>query len=216
MRDIVRSCFLNQGEICLCSSRVYVEREAMEEFLLDFKREMDTLQVGDPSDPNTFTGPLISREHLQKVKSFLDLAESENADVYSSPIDLEKTKNGFFFPPTVVSNISHESRCVSEEVFGPFVCVFPFDEEDEAIKKANSSKYGLSATIWSQDVNVIHRVSREVKVGTVWCNCWLQRNLHMPFGGFKASGLGREGTIDSREFFTEKKTVCVKIYDENF
>ena len=156
--------------------------------------------------------PLISREHLQKVQSYCDLAVSENADVYSSPIDLEKTKNGYFFPPTVVSNIGHESRCVTEEVFGPFVCVFPFDTEEEVVQKANSSKYGLSATIWSQDVNVIHRVSRAIKVGTVWCNCWLQRNLHMPFGGSKSSGLGREGTFDSREFFTEKKTVCVKIY----
>lgn len=212
MRDILRSCFLNQGEICLCSSRIYVERVIYDEFLNEFKNGMNDLKVGDPSKPETFIGPLISAEHLHKVQSYRTLAQSENADVYSTKIDSKSLGNGFFFPPTVVSNISHESRCVTEEIFGPLVCVFPFDSEEEVIEKVNGSKYGLCATIWSQDVNTIHRVSSKVKVGTVWCNCWLQRNLHFPFGGMKASGVGREGTVDSREFFTEKKTVCLKIY----
>lgn len=212
MNDIVRSCFLNQGEICLCSSKIYVERIIIDEFLENFKRLMNNLKVGDPSDPETFVGPLISREHLRKVQSYCDLARSEKAEVYSVEIDQAGLENGFFFPPTIVSNISHESRCVSEEIFGPLVCLFPFDSEEEVIEKVNSTNYGLSATIWSQNVNIIHRVSRKVKAGTVWCNCWLQRNLHFPFGGMKSSGLGREGTLDSREFFTEKKTVCIKIH----
>lgn len=210
--DIVRSCFLNQGEICLCSSRIYVDREIIDQFINDFRSAMDNLKVGDPSNPETFVGPLISREHLNKVQSYCDLARSENAEVYSVQIDSLGLESGFFFPPTIVSNISHKSNCATEEIFGPLVCVFPFDSEEEVIENVNSSKYGLSATIWSQDVNTIHRVSQRIKAGTIWCNCWLQRNLHFPFGGMKSSGVGREGTMDSREFFTEKKTVCVKIY----
>lgn len=212
MKDIVRSCFLNQGEICLCTSRIYVEAEIKEKFLIEFRREMDNLKVGDPSDPETFIGPLVSRQHLAKVQSYSDLAMTEGATVYSSQIKLDILNRGFFFPPTVITDIDHRSRCVMEEIFGPIVCVFPFTTEEEAIGLANESRYGLCGTIWSENVNVIHRVSRKLRTGTVWCNCWLQRNLHMPFGGMKCSGIGREGTFDSREFFTEKKTVCLKIY----
>lgn len=212
---LMRSCFLNQGEICLCTSRIYVQRDIFDEFLRLFVCETKKLKVGDPLHKSTFIGPLISREHLAKVKSYVELAQEEGAKIHcgaSFEVNLPlENQNGYFFPPTVVSNCSDDSRCIKEEVFGPFVCVMPFDEEEEAVKRSNDSIYGLSATIWTQDVDTLHRVAQGLKVGTVWCNTWLQRNLHMPFGGMKMSGIGREGTFDSKEFFTQKKTICIKI-----
>ncbi|RWS27313.1 aldehyde dehydrogenase family 8 member A1-like protein [Leptotrombidium deliense] len=211
--SILRSSFLNQGEICLSSSRIYVQKDIFQLFVQSFVSEMKKLKVGDPFDKDVFIGPLVSKQHLEKVKSYLDISVAEKADIFST-YDLSlpaHCKNGYFFPPTVITNISNDSRCMTEEIFGPIVCILPFDTETEVIQKANGVKYGLSATIWTKDVNKVHRVARQLQVGTVWVNCWLIRNLHMPFGGMKLSGVGREGTVDSRHFYTEKKTVCIKI-----
>lgn len=212
---LVRASFLNQGEVCLCATRIYVERELFDEFLQRFVAEAKQLKVGDPLDKSTFVGPLISRQHLEKVKGYVDLAKAEGAIVHcgaSFEVNLPvENQSGFFFPPTIISHIRDCSRCVKEEIFGPFVCVFPFDTEEEALRRAHDTDYGLSATVWSQNVNTLHRVAGKLKVGTVWCNTWLQRNLHMPFGGRKMSGIGREGTFDSRDFFCAKKTICVQI-----
>lgn len=172
------------------------------------------MKVGDPLDEQTFIGPLISESHKFKVASYIDLAKSEGK-VKTDELQLsDKNKNGYFVAPTLIIDMKDNSRCMKEEIFGPVVCISQFETEQEVIKRANDSPYGLTATVWSSSVDKIHRVANQLKVGTVWCNCWLLRNLHMPFGGVKSSGIGREGSFDSKEFYTEKKTICVKIANE--
>ncbi|RWS02476.1 aldehyde dehydrogenase family 8 member A1-like protein [Dinothrombium tinctorium] len=214
--NLIRSCFLNQGEVCLSSSKIYVEKEIYDDFVELFVTETKKLKVGNPLSSDTFIGALISKDHLEKVKSYVKIAESENAEIKCGGIDCDfqlddHVKNGFFFAPTVITNINESSRCMKEEIFGPVVCITHFESEEDVIKRANDVKYGLSATVWTQNVNKLLKVAHQLKVGTVWCNCWLVRNLHMPFGGMKMSGIGREGTQDSREFYTEKKTICIKL-----
>lgn len=172
------------------------------------------MKVGDPLDEQTFIGPLISESHKLKVASYIDLAKSEGK-VKTVELQLsDKNKNGYFVAPTLIIDPKDNSKCMKEEIFGPVVCISQFETEQEVIKRANDSPYGLTATVWSSSVDKIHRVANQLKVGTVWCNCWLLRNLHMPFGGAKSSGVGREGSFDSKEFYTEKKTICVKIANE--
>lgn len=169
------------------------------------------LKVGDPLENDTFVGPLISKEHQEKVQKYIQVARNEGAKVDTIQFELkEKNKSGFYVGPTIISHIREDSLCMKDEIFGPVVCIQSFTCEQEVVQKVNATEYGLCATIWSSSVDTIHRVANQLKVGTVWANCWLVRNLHMPFGGTKMSGNGREGTQDSREFYTEKKTICVK------
>ncbi|CAG2252947.1 ALDH8A1 [Mytilus edulis] len=210
----VRSSFINQGEICLCTSRIYVQRELYPRFLERFSEETRKLVVGDPKDDKSILGALISKEHLAKVKGYVEVAEKEGATILCGKEDMnlhDKNKQGYFMRPTIVTDVSDESRLIKEEIFGPVTCVMPFDTEEEVIQRANNVQYGLCATLWTTNASVLHRVSRALQVGTVWANCWLVRDLNMPFGGMKDSGIGREGTTDSMEFFMEQKTVCVKL-----
>ncbi|XP_068197990.1 2-aminomuconic semialdehyde dehydrogenase isoform X1 [Antennarius striatus] len=215
IQTTVRSSFSNQGEICLCTSRIYVERSIYSEFLEKFVAAVKKWKTGDPSDPSSNNGALISKEHLQKVRNFVALAKSEGGIVHCGEgvdqLDLpECNANGYFMPATVISGISDGSRVMQEEIFGPVTCIGPFDTEDEVITKANGVRYGLGATVWSQDTGKVHRVAKRLQAGLVWTNCWLVRDLNLPFGGMKNSGVGREGGKDSYHFFTEVKTVTIK------
>ncbi|XP_048250961.1 2-aminomuconic semialdehyde dehydrogenase-like isoform X2 [Haliotis rufescens] len=212
----IRSSFLNQGEICLCTSRLYVHQDIYKDFVDRFTLAASELVVGDPQDVNTFTGALISKEHLAKVKGYVEVARSDGATVLCGDgvkeLDLpEKCRNGYFMRPTVITNVTDDSRLMTEEIFGPVACIVPFETEEEVVRRANSVKYGLCATLWTQNVSRLHRIAQRLQVGTVWANCWLVRDLNMPFGGTKESGIGREGAKDSIEFFTEEKTICVKM-----
>ncbi|KAK5603855.1 Aldehyde dehydrogenase 8 member A1, partial [Crenichthys baileyi] len=189
----VRSSFSNQGEICLCTSRIYVERSIYSAFLEKFVAAARKWKTGDPSDPSNHNGALISKEHLEKVRSFVSLAKSEGAVIHCGEgvdhLDLpEPNKSGYFMPPTVISGISDCSRVMQEEIFGPVTCICPFDTEDEAVVRGNGVRYGLSATVWSRDVGRVHRLAQRLQAGLVWTNCWLVRDLNLPFGGMKHSG----------------------------
>ncbi len=224
LKMIVRSAFLNQGEICLCGSRIYVEREIYESFVTDFVREASEIVVGDPLDKKTFMGPLVSRDHRDKVASFVDEARASGMIVRcggKAPTSLAaEFKNGFFYEPTVITpkdgvaaeakSAFHESRIQNEEVFGPVVTIAPFDSVDEVVAFANSTRFGLAASVWTESLSLAHSVGARLHAGTVWINTWMSRDLRMPFGGVKESGLGREGQVDSLHFFTEAKTICIR------
>uniref|UniRef100_A0A8C5GCE5 2-aminomuconic semialdehyde dehydrogenase n=1 Tax=Gouania willdenowi TaxID=441366 RepID=A0A8C5GCE5_GOUWI len=211
----VRSSFSNQGEICLCTSRIYVERKIYPEFLDKFVAAAKKWKAGDPCDSSNSMGALISKEHLDKVRGFVALAKSEGGVVHCGEgldkLDLpEKNKCGYFMPATVITGVCDSSRVMQEEIFGPVVCVSPFDTEEEALTKGNGVRFGLAAAVWSRDVGKVHRVARQLQAGIVWTNCWLVRDLNLPFGGMKSSGIGREGAKDSYYFFTEVKSVTIK------
>uniref|UniRef100_A0A8W8NTL7 Aldehyde dehydrogenase domain-containing protein n=1 Tax=Magallana gigas TaxID=29159 RepID=A0A8W8NTL7_MAGGI len=210
----IRSSFVNQGEICLCTSRIYVQRAMYPKFVEKFVSETKKLTVGNPKNEKTFMGALISKEHLAKVKGYVDIAEKEGATIACGKEELnleDSIKNGYYMRPTVITDVKDDSRLMKEEIFGPVTCIVPFDTEEEVIRRANDVEYGLAATLWTQDASRLHRVSRCLQVGTVWANCWLVRDLNMPFGGMKNSGMGFEGNFDSMEFFTNQKTICVKL-----
>jgi len=214
IQTTIRSSFLNQGEICLCTSRIFVQRPIFQEFVTKFVEAMRKLKIGDPKEDSSWMGALISKEHLEKVKGYATLAKDEGHTIFTAeePLALPSAnQNGYFFPPTCIVDVPDSSRLMQEEIFGPITCVVPFDKEAEVIERANNVQYGLCATVWSSDVNTIHRVSKQLQVGTVWANCWLVRDLNMPFGGVKSSGIGREGLQESLDFFTEVKTVCLQL-----
>lgn len=229
----VRSSFLNQGEICLCGSRLLVQEGIYPEFLKRFVAKTKALVVGNPKDAKTNMGALISKEHLAKVQSYIEMAKTDGGKIETGggrpeglPAEFE---GGYFLAPTIISGLDHSSCVVTDEIFGPVVTVTPFKTEEEAITLANSVKYGLSCTIWTENSGRVHRVGLGVQAGTgtristhhsllpadlasVWVNTWLMRDLRVPFGGVKQSGIGREGGRHSIEFYTEQKTICVR-YD---
>ena len=205
----IRSSFWNQGEICLCGSRIFVERPVYETFVERFVAETKKLRIGDPTDETTDVGALISAAHLEKVTGYIELAKKEGGTIATGGRRVDR--KGYFVEPTIVTGLGCECRVLQEEIFGPVVTVTPFDREEEAIAFANSTRYGLSATVWTTNLARAHRVAAALDSGTVWINCWLLRDLRVPFGGMKESGVGREGGFDSLEFFTEAKNVCVKL-----
>lgn len=213
----IRSSFANQGEICLCTSRVFVQKGIFDKFLEKFVEKTRQLQVGSPKDPGTNLGALISKEHLAKVLGYVKLAVNEGGEIVCGegkdpPLNLPSPHTeGYFMHPTVITGLADSTRCMQEEIFGPVVAIVPFETEEEVIKRANGVQYGLCAVVWTENVSRTHRVSQRLQAGTVWCNCWLVRDLNMPFGGFKASGIGREGATESYEFYTEAKTICIKM-----
>ncbi|XP_032810842.1 2-aminomuconic semialdehyde dehydrogenase [Petromyzon marinus] len=211
----VRSSFANQGEICLCTSRIYVQRPIFKEFLEKFVKAARAWKVGPPDDFTSNMGPLISKEHLAKVRGYVELAERDGGQVLCGegvdPLLLPpRCQGGYFLAPTVITGVPDDSPAMQEEIFGPVVCVSPFEDEDEAVTRSNGVRYGLAAVVWSRDVARVHRVAKRLQAGIVWTNCWLIRELNLPFGGMKASGIGREGAKDSFEFFTDVKTITIK------
>jgi aminomuconate-semialdehyde/2-hydroxymuconate-6-semialdehyde dehydrogenase len=211
----IQSSFANQGQICLCGSRIFVEQTIYDEFLDRFLAGTKQLRIGDPQDAATEVGALISDAHLRKVEGYVALAKEEKGTILTGgkrPADLpERVRGGFFLEPTVIAGLDCGGRCMQEEIFGPVVTVTPFESPDDAIAYANSTRYGLSASVWTRDLQKAHRVAAAIESGTVWVNTWLLRDLRVPFGGMKESGVGREGGFDSLEFFTEAKNVCIKL-----
>ncbi len=209
----VRSSFSNQGQICLCGSRVFVESPKYEEFVRRFVEKVGQLKQGDPLEPTTDQGAIVSRMQLDKVKFYVDLAREEGGEIALGGIvpeaPNERCRNGYFFPPTVITGLPVACRVNREEIFGPVVTITPFESEEKVIRYANDIEYGLSSSIWTQNLNRAHRVAEQIHTGTVWVNCWLVRDLRVPFGGMKQSGVGREGGEEALRFFTEAKNVCI-------
>lgn len=209
----VRSSFANQGQICLCGSRLYIERSIYDKFKEAFVAKVKALTVGDPLDPATKTGAVVSKPHMEKVLSYVELAKEEGGTVLCGGHQVfpEGKENGYYIQPTVIEGLDEQCRTNQEEIFGPVVTIQPFDNEEEVIKYANASPYGLACTIWTSNLKRAHRVAHAVDTGIVWINCWLLRDLRTPFGGMKQSGVGREGGFHAIEFFREKKNVCIKL-----
>ena len=210
---IVRSAFTNQGQICLCGSRILVQKEIYEKFKTSFVDAVKNLKVGDPTDPDTKVGAIVSETHYNKILGYLQLIEQEGGSFLCGGNALKPggaLNNGFFIAPTVVEGLRMDCRTNQEEIFGPVVTIMPFDTEDEAITLANGTEYGLSASVWTADSSRIQRVSRALEAGIVWINTWMLRDLRTPFGGVKHSGVGREGGWEALRFFTEAKNICIK------
>lgn len=207
----VRSSFANQGQICLCGSRIFVERKIYSKFKSDFVAKVTALKVGDPSKADTNIGALVSKEHLEKVQSYIALTEDGGGTILSggNRVTVKAMEQGYYLEPTIIEVTSNNCKLNQEEIFGPVVTIMPFDTEEEAIAMANDVKYGLSATLWTSNINRTMRVSKEIEAGIVWVNTWLNRDLRTPFGGVKQSGVGREGGFEALKFFTEAKNVCV-------
>jgi aminomuconate-semialdehyde/2-hydroxymuconate-6-semialdehyde dehydrogenase len=213
VKESVRASFTNQGEICLCGSRIYVERSIYERFKIAFVEQVAALSVGDPLADTTKVGAIVSKLHYDKVLSYIELAKEEGGHILTggkAKLMGGRCANGFFIEPTVIEGLGHLCRTNQEEIFGPVVTLQPFDTEEEVLEMANSTPYGLACTVFTENLTKAHRVSSKVKSGIVWVNCWLLRDLRTPFGGVKQSGVGREGGWEALRFFTETKNVCVK------
>ncbi len=225
----IRSSFSNQGEICLCGSRIFIERPLYERFKADFVNRVSALKVGDPLEADTDVGAIVSKQHFDKIMFYIELAKTEGGTILtgghpgSPPVRGRVAAasadgvvggshlTGWFIEPTVIEGLAHDCRTNQEEIFGPVVTIMPFDTEEEVLGYANSVRYGLSVTVWTENLSRAHRVSAALESGIVWVNCWLLRDLRTPFGGMKDSGVGREGGFKALRFFTEEKNVCIKI-----
>ena len=211
LETTIRSSFSNQGEICLCGSRIFVEETIYDTFRDAFVERTQSLNVGDPNDEKTDMGALISKGHLEKVTGYIDLAKNEGGTILTGGENADvngRCNGGYFVEPTVIDGLSADCRTNQEEIFGPVVSLLPFSSEDEVIAMANSTQYGLSATIWTEDKTKADRVAGQLDSGVVWVNCWMVRDLRTPFGGMKNSGVGREGGMEALDFFTEQKNIC--------
>lgn len=214
MRTTLQSSFSNQGQICLCGSRILVEESIYEKFKAEFIARAKKLTVGDPLDDNSRQGAIVSKLHYDKVLSCIVLAKEEGGTVLLGGNAVKgsgRCEHGLFIEPTIIEGLGPHCRTNMEEIFGPVVTLQSFKTEEEALMLANTSDYGLSATIWTQDVSRANRVAGKVHSGIIWVNCWLLRDLRTPFGGFKSSGVGREGGWDALRFFTEPKNVCIEL-----
>jgi aminomuconate-semialdehyde/2-hydroxymuconate-6-semialdehyde dehydrogenase len=210
----VRSSFSNQGEICLCGSRVFVQDSLYDRFKGELVARASRLVVGDPVEPSTEQGALVSAEHLAKVRGYLDLARKEGGTILcgGQPVSLPgRCAKGWFLSPAVVEGLAPDCRTSQEEIFGPVVSLYRFRTEDEAVRLANGTPYGLASVVWTGSLDRAHRVARELHAGITWVNCWMVRDLRTPFGGVKQSGVGREGGWEALRFFTEAKNVCLKL-----
>ncbi|MGB0422878.1 MAG: aldehyde dehydrogenase [Flavobacteriales bacterium] len=215
LNTTIRSSFANQGQICLCGSRIFVQKEIYEKFRDAFVEKTNRMTVGNPLNPKTKTGAVVSEPHMKKVLEYINIAKGEGGKVLAGghqvvPDDQE-IANGFYIQPTIIEGLDHTCRTNTEEIFGPVVTIMPFDTEDDVIEMANHVRYGLSATIWTNNLKRAHRVSARLDSGIAWINCWLLRDLRTPFGGTKDSGVGREGGFEALRFFTEPQNVCIKL-----
>ena len=212
VKGVVRSGFLNQGQVCLCGSRILVQEKIYDEFVKKFVSEVQNMKIGDPSDENTKLGALISPEHLSKVEEYIKIAKDEGGTVLTGgyPNLPKEFKNGNWISPTVIADLDVNSRCSTEEIFGPVVTIHKFSNEKEAIEIANNTRYGLAGSIWTNDIEKANRVAESIHTGMIWINTWLHRDLRVPFGGVKDSGVGREGGKWSLSFFSEAMNICIK------
>jgi len=211
---IVRSGFANQGEICLCGSRLLVQRSIYDAFKQRYLARVKALRVGDPDEPTSDLGALVSKPHFDKVTGCIERARAEGGRVLlgGDAIKVDgRCADGWFVAPTVIEGLAPDSATNQEEIFGPVVTLIPFDDDAEAIAIANGTGYGLAASLWTSNLDRAHRVSAALEFGIVWINCWLLRDLRTPFGGVKNSGVGREGGVEALRFFTEPKNVCVRL-----
>ncbi|QSE90563.1 aldehyde dehydrogenase [Rhodococcus pseudokoreensis] len=209
----IRAIFGGNGQVCLSGSRLLVQNSIMDEFLERFADEADKLTVGDPKDASNFLGPLIEQRHLEKVHGYVELAQEEGGKILTGGARLTDAARakGFYYPPTVITGLTNDSRTAREEIFGPVETVLGFDDEDEALRIANDSPYGLAGMLFTQNLDRAHRMAARWKAGTVWINTFFERDLRLPFGGEGSSGLGREGGQYSRDFFTEPRAVTIRL-----
>ena len=213
LKTVVRSSFSNQGQICLCSSRIFIEKPLYEKFKKDFIEKINQLRVGDPLEMDSNLGAVVSEDHMKKVLSYVNLAKQEGGTILTGgkQIKLEgRCADGWFIAPTLIEGLAYNCRTNQEEIFGPVVTIMPFEKEEEVITYANSTKYGLATSLWTNNINRGHQFAEKLKTGIVWINCWMVRDLRTPFGGMKNSGVGREGGVEALRFFTEPKNVCIK------
>jgi aminomuconate-semialdehyde/2-hydroxymuconate-6-semialdehyde dehydrogenase len=214
VKTSVNGAFTNQGEICLTGSRIFIEKKIYDRFKDAFLKRVATLTVGDPLDENSRMGAIVSKPHMEKILSYIELAKKEGGKILCGGNQLRlkgKNANGFFIEPTVIEGLSYDCRTNQEEIFGPVVTLAPFETEVEALKYANSTTYGLAGMIWTENLTRAHRVAAKLESGIIWINCWLFRDLRTPFGGMKNSGVGREGGFEALRFFTEEKNVCIRL-----
>lgn len=213
LSNTIRSSFGNQGQICLCGSRILVEESIYEQFKTDFLARVAKLNNGDPLLETSKQGAVVSKAHFDKVMSCIALAKEEGGTILAGGHSVQpegRCQDGYFIAPTVIEGLGPQCRTNTEEIFGPVVTIQPFSTTEEAIAKANATAYGLSATIWTQDISKANKVANQVASGIIWVNCWLVRDLRTPFGGVKQSGVGREGGWEALRFFTEPKNVCIE------
>ena len=212
LQTTVRSSFANQGQICLCGSRIFVEASMYQKFKTDFIAAVSKLKVGNPFDTSTDIGALVSRPHLEKVKKYIDNAAQYGGKVIfgGATVSVDNSEDGYYLEPTIIEVQDNSCTLNQEEIFGPVVTIMPFNDENEVVAMANDVSYGLSATLWTNDLKRTMRVSKQIQAGIVWVNTWLLRDLRTPFGGVKNSGVGREGGFEALRFFTEPKNICIK------
>ena len=212
LETTVRSSFANQGQICLCGSRILVEEKIYEKFKIDFIKKVKQLKVGHPSEESTDIGALVSKEHLEKIESYIEIAEDEGGKILCGGLEvtLPNYENGYYFQPTIIEVTNNQCKLNQEEIFGPVVTIMSFKTDEEALTLANDVKYGLSSTLWTNNLNRTMKFAKQLHTGIVWVNTWMLRDLRTPFGGAKESGIGREGGFEALRFFTEPKNVCIK------
>jgi aminomuconate-semialdehyde/2-hydroxymuconate-6-semialdehyde dehydrogenase len=214
LHTTIHSSFSNQGQICLCGSRIFIERSLYERFKKDFVEQTKKLTIGPPLDEKTRVGAVVSQPHMEKVLSYIELAQQEGGKILTGGKRFTvagEFSEGYYIEPTIIEGLPYNCRTNQEEIFGPIVTIMPFDTEEEVLMWANSTMYGLASTVWTENLTKAHRVAQDIHAGIVWINCWLHRDLRTPFGGVKSSGVGREGGFEAFDFFTEPKNVCIKI-----
>jgi aminomuconate-semialdehyde/2-hydroxymuconate-6-semialdehyde dehydrogenase len=215
LKTTLASSFTNQGQICLCGSRILVQRGLYEKFLKDFTEGTRAMKVGDPLEADTRVGAIVSRAQYEKVLHYILLAKEEGGKIETGGKPVyevnERCKNGWFLEPTIVTGLDEHCRVNQEEIFGPVVSIIPFDTEEDALRMANATQYGLSATLWTSNLKRAHRMAAKIESGIIWVNCWLVRDLRTPFGGMKNSGVGREGGFEALKFFTETRNICIQL-----
>ena len=212
----IRSSFANQGQICLCGSRILVEKSIYPKFRDMLVEKAKKMKVGDPLNPSTKMGAVVSKNHRDKILSYIDLARTEGGKILcggaaTTPENEPHLSEGYYIQPTIIEGLDYDCRVNQEEIFGPVVTIQPFDSDEEAVCFANSTEFGLAATVWTKDLKRAHKMAAALDTGIVWVNCWLLRDLRTPFGGVKNSGVGREGGFEALQFFTEPQNVCIKL-----
>lgn len=212
LETTVRSSFANQGQICLCGSRIFVEEKIYDKFKTDFIKKVSELKVGNPSEKKTNIGALVSKEHLEKIKSYIDITAQENGKILfgGNRVVVKNCENGYYLQPTIIEVSDNKCKLNQQEIFGPVVTMMSFKTDKEALTLANDTKYGLSSTLWTNNLNRTMLFSKQLQTGIVWVNTWMLRDLRTPFGGTKDSGIGREGGFEALRFFTEPKNICIQ------